>query len=155
METGPLAPTSGLTDHTGYWMRMVSNAVSQEFARKVAAEGVTVAEWAFMRVLLDLQPTAPSVLAERMGMTRGAISKLSERLVAKGLVERKESPDDRRAHSLALTPAGRKKVPVLAALADDNDAAFFGVLTMEEHQALDRILKALAERRGLKTTPVD
>jgi hypothetical protein len=63
--------------------------------------------------------------------------------------------DDRRAHSLALTPAGRKKIPVLAALADDNDAGFFGALTMEEHQALDRILKVLAERRGLKTTPVD
>lgn len=67
-------------------MRMVSNAVSQEFGRKVAAEGVTVAEWSFMRAVFDEDGTAPTLLADRMGMTRGAISKLADRLVAKGLV---------------------------------------------------------------------
>jgi hypothetical protein len=36
---------------------MVSNVVSQEFARKVSSEDVTVAEWAFMRALYDLEPT--------------------------------------------------------------------------------------------------
>jgi DNA-binding MarR family transcriptional regulator len=144
-----------LTDHTGYWLRMVSNAVSQDFARKVSGEDVTVAEWSFMRALYDFEPTPPSVLAEKMGMTKGAISKLAERLVAKGLVEKVESQEDRRAHSLSLTREGRGKIPVLASLADQNDAAFFGVLTKEEHETLDRILRVLAERRDLKATPVD
>jgi DNA-binding MarR family transcriptional regulator len=146
---------SELTDHTGYWMRMVSNAVSQGFARKVSGEGVTVAEWSFMRALHDLEPTPPSVLAESMGMTKGAISKLAERLVAKGLVVRAESREDRRAHSLSLTAEGRARIPVLASLADQNDTEFFGVLTREEHDTLDRILRLLAERRELKATPVD
>ncbi|CAN5393329.1 hypothetical protein BH10PSE11_BH10PSE11_00040 [soil metagenome] len=150
-----MASASELTDHTGYWMRMVSNAVSQEFARKVSGQDVTVAEWSFMRALYDLAPTPPSVLAERMGMTKGAISKLAERLVAKGLVERAESQQDKRAHSLSLTPEGRAKIPILAALADQNDAEFFGVLTKQEHETLDRILRVLAERRELKATPVD
>ena len=134
---------------------MVSNAVSQEFSRKVSGEDVTVAEWSFMRALYDLEPTPPSVLAERMGMTKGAISKLAERLVAKGLVERAENQQDKRAHRLSLTTEGRTKIPILASLADKNDAEFFGVLTKEEHQALDLILRVLAERRGLKATPVD
>ncbi len=146
---------SKLTDHTGYWMRMVSNAVSQEFARKVACQGVTVAEWSFMRALYDSEPMSPSILAETMGMTRGAISKLAERLLAKGLVARTENQEDKRAHSLSLTNEGRSKIPVLAALADENDAEFFTLLTPEEHEALNRTLKALAERRGLNTTPVD
>ena len=146
---------SELTDHTGYWMRMVSNAVSQEFARKVSREGVTVAEWSFLRALYDLESTPPSVLADRMGMTKGAISKLADRLLAKALIEREENAQDKRAHRLSLTPEGRSMVPVLASLADENDAEFFGVLTREEHETLDRILKALAQRRGLKTTPVD
>ena len=150
-----MASASALTDHTGYWMRMVSNAVSQEFARKVSGKDVTVAEWAFMRALYDLERTPPSVLAERMGMTKGAISKLGERLIAKGLVERAESQEDKRAHSLSLTKEGRAKIPVLASLADENDAEFFGVLTKEDHEALDRILRVLAERRELKATPVD
>ncbi|OJY71923.1 MULTISPECIES: MarR family transcriptional regulator [unclassified Rhizobium] len=150
-----MATISKLTDHTGYWMRMVSNAVSQEFARKVSGEDVTVAEWSFMRALYDSEPMAPSALAEKMGMTKGAISKLAERLVAKGLVVREESQKDKRAHKLSMTTEGRAKIPALAALADENDAEFFDLLTKEEHEALDRILKALAERCEIKAIPVD
>lgn len=150
-----MSPVSRLTKHTGYWMRMVSNAVSQDFARKVAAEGVTVAEWCFMRALYDEEEIAPSVLAEKMGMTKSAISKLAERLLAKGLVTRVENERDKRAHNLSLSAEGRSKVPGLATLADENDAESFGVLTAEERDALDRTLKALAARRGLKSIPVD
>jgi DNA-binding MarR family transcriptional regulator len=121
----------------------------------VSEEDVTVAEWVFMRTLFDLAPTPPSVLAGKMGMTKGAISKLAERLTAKGLVAREESRNDKRAHSLSLTTEGRTKIPVLASLADENDAEFFDVLTKKEHETLDRILKVLAKRRGLKATPVD
>ena len=78
---------SKLEDHLGYWLRAVSNAVSHGFARKVEAEGVTVAEWAFMRVIYGQTEMSPSALAAAMGMTRGAISKLAERLEAKGLVK--------------------------------------------------------------------
>ena len=146
---------SDLTVHTGYWLRMVSNAVSQEFARKVAAEGVTVAEWTFLRALYDADAMAPSALADRMGMSRGAISKLADRLVDKTLVSRGGHADDRRMQILSLTAAGRGKVPVLAALADLNDAEYFGVLGDDERATLDRLLRTLADRRGLKTVPVD
>jgi len=146
---------SQLTTHTGYWLRMVSNAVSQEFARKVADQGVTVAEWACMRAMYDEEAVAPSALAEKMGMTKGAISKLADRLVEKGLVERSSNPEDKRGLSLCLTPEGRRKIPRLAKLADQNDAENFAVLTTDERESLDRILKAFAQRRGLKTTPVD
>ena len=46
-------------------------------------------------------------------------------------------------------------LPVLAALADKNDAEFFGILPKDEREDLDRILKILAERRELKMIPVD
>lgn len=46
-------PVPDLTAHLGYWLRYVSNHVSQAFARKVEANGVTVAEWVLMRRLLD------------------------------------------------------------------------------------------------------
>lgn len=150
-----MPPISELTAHLGYWMRMVSNAVSQDFARKVAQQGVTVAEWVFLRALHDGDGLAPSALADRMGMTRGAISKLADRLLAKGLIRRSGSETDRRGHTLSLTPLGHAKLPVLAALADANDAEYFGVLSVEERAALDRILKTLADQRGLTAIPVD
>lgn len=146
---------SELTAHLGYWLRTVSNAVSQSFARKVEAEGVTVAEWVFLRVLYDVERIAPSLLAERMGMTKGAISKLGDRLVEKGLVERQANPDDKRAHTLALEPPGRALVPKLAALADRNDESFFGALAPGERDELERLLRKIVSHRELKNVPTD
>lgn len=132
---------------------MVSNAVSQDFARSVAREGVTVAEWSFMRALFDEDGAAPKMLADRMGMTRGAISKLADVIGAKGPVSRAEAGG--RGQILSLPSAGRAKVSALAAMADANDAAYFGVLPGEDREALSLILQALVERQGPTGTPLD
>lgn len=146
---------SHLEDHLGYWLRLVSNAVSQSFARQVEAQGVTVAEWVFLRTLYDYDHRSPSLLAGHMGMTRGAITKLADRLIAKSLVTRTADPEDGRAQTLALTLEGRAKVPVLAQLADANDAAFFDALSAPERGALEQALKALTTRRRLSGIPTD
>jgi DNA-binding MarR family transcriptional regulator len=151
----PIEPVSDLTAHLGYWLRYVSNHVSQAFARKVEASGVTVAEWVLMRQLLEVEPLAPSRLAERMGMTRGAITKLADRLIAKSLLVRAADPQDGRAQTLALARSGRALVPELAALADANDAEFFDLLGPEDRTALFRILREIVEKRSLKSLPVD
>ncbi|MCV3735546.1 MarR family transcriptional regulator (plasmid) [Rhizobium sp. TRM96647] len=149
------ASVSSLESHLGYWLRAVSNNVSQGFARKLEDEGVTVAEWVFLRMLFDFETVSPSALAEAMGMTRGAISKLADRLVAKELVERGASLADKRAQTLALKPAGRARVPMLAALADRNDTEFFGVLDEEERGELDRLLRKIVAGRGLAVVTTD
>src|SRR6202021_222841 len=107
---------SDLKKHVGFWLRFVSNHVSHAFARKLMASGVTVAEWVVMREMFDDGETSPSVLAERIRMTRGGVSKLVDRLVIKKLVMRRERSDDRRFQSIALTAAGGRRVPQLAAL---------------------------------------
>jgi DNA-binding MarR family transcriptional regulator len=148
-------PPSALSDHLGYWLRMVSNAVSQSFARKVEAQGVTVAEWVVLRVLFDHDGIAPSLLAEHMGMTKGAISKLADRLGDKGLISREVSDKGGRGHSLVLTTAGRRLVPRLARLADDNDAAFFQTLSDRERLQLEAILRKIASARAPGRPPTD
>jgi len=144
-----------LDAHLGYWLRMVSNAVSQSFARKVEREGVTVAEWVFLRALYDAGHVATSRLAEAMAMTKGAISKLADRLLEKSLIERRANPDDKRAHTLAVNHQGRALVPRLAALADENDEEFFGSLASDERRRLARLLRKIVEARELTGVPVD
>ena len=146
---------SRLASHTGYLLRTVSNAVSQEFTRKVASQGVTVAEWVMLRSLYDCDAMAPSALAHKMSMTKGAISKLADRLVVKGLIERAGNPDDKRGLSLSLSTTGRKRVPLLANLADENDAAFFAVLTPAAQDRLRDALRALIDKHQLSAAPID
>lgn len=151
---------SELEDHLGYWLRYVSNQVSHAFSLKLAAREVTVAEWVMLRELYERDGMAPSALADRLGMTRGAISKLVDRLVAKSLVAkslltRVPGKPDRRYQDLALTAAGRALVPELSALADRNDAEFFGHLKPADRATIERVMEDIVRKLGLRTMPVD
>jgi len=151
----PHQSASDLESHTGYWVRFVSNHVSHAFKRKVEARGVTVAEWAVMRQMFGAGPIHPSRIAEDLGMTRGAISKLIDRVVAKGLVQRTSDAEDGRYQTVSLTQSGRRLVPVLARLADQNDHEMFGHLPQGAQEELVRTLRTIVHHHGWKDVPVD
>jgi len=146
---------SDLKRHLGFWLRFVSNHVSQAFARKLQASGITVAEWVVMREAFEDNQASPGVLAERIGMTRGGVSKLVDRLIGKTLITRTDRTDDRRFQSIALTVAGRRLVPRLARLADQNDEEFFAPLSARERAALLALMKKLVQAHGLATMPTE
>ena len=149
------ARISRLEAHLGYWLRFVSNHVSHAFSLKLAARDVTVAEWVVLRELFEQDSAVPSELAARIGLTRGAISKLTDRLAAKSLVARGSDGKDRRYQTLALTPKGRALTPALSELADRNDEEFFGHLSGAERARLEGAMKEIVRRRGLRNLPID
>lgn len=144
-----------LTDHLGYWLRQVSNHVSHGFARKLAAQDVTVAEWGVMRVLYGHKGVSPSQLADEMGLTRGAVTKLADRLIAKELLTREANTRDKRTQTLRLTARAARFVPKLAALADENEAEFFAHLPATDRRHLRRILEACVKQLGVTVIPID
>ncbi len=149
-----IKPVSALETHLGYWLRLVSNHVSHEFRRKLERRGVTVAEWVILRKLLEAAPLAPSQVADALGMTRGAISKLNERLLQKQLIEVAASASDGRQQVVSLTRRGQTLVPQLAASADENDHDFFSVLSAAEQTTLRKLIMKLVRAHELRGTPV-
>lgn len=147
-----LKPVTRLEGHLGFWLRLVSNQVSRGFEESLAAKGVAVAEWVLLRALYGAAPKPPSRLAQMMGMTKGGVTKLADKLIAKGLLVRRPDPADARAQTLALTPAGERIVPELAALADANDAAFFKALSVGERKTLQAALRKISA--GFRAAPV-
>ena len=154
MKNAKSGAASPLQAHLGFWLRFVSNQVSHAFERKLATLDVSVAEWVVLRELYD-GDRAPSALAERIGMTRGAITKIADRLIAKSLCTRSASDKDARAQVLALTRQGRALVPKLAGIADSNDAAFFGHLAPKERGMIEDAMRDIVRRLGLRGQPVD
>ena len=73
--------------------------------------GLAFTEYSVLRLLVTTsgQQLAPSVLAERIVCTTGAMTKLVDRLERGGLVERAPDPTDRRGVLVGLTAAGRRK----------------------------------------------
>lgn len=145
---------SSLESHLGYWLRFVSSAVSRAFAEKVEAEGVTVAEWVVLREVYT-EDTAPSVIAERIGMTRGAVTKIVDRLEEKELIVQRAGNGDRRYRRIGLTDNGKSLVPRLAQIADANDEEFFGYLTDKQRRELIETMQGIVRRQGLKTVPTE
>ena len=97
----------------------------------------------------------PSRLADDMALTRGAVSKLADRLIGKGLIAKEANPDDGRAHKLKLTKAGMRLVPELASLADQNETECFAQMPDRDRRALERILKDTVTKLGIVTIPLE
>ena len=140
----------------GGWMRIVSNAVSQRFARNLEASDMTVAEWVVLRMVYECGPTvAPSDIARSTGLTRGAVSKLVDRIIEKGLAVRTESKQDRRYQEVKLTRKGKGAVPDLMRLARQTDDDFFSCLNASERTTLVRLLTKVAADHQLTDLPTD
>ena len=107
-----------------------------------------------MRELFEVESLPPTRLATAMGMTKGAITKIADRLIEKDLLVRTADAKDGRAQTLRLTVKGRKLVPVLAALGDKNDAEFFAHLTPKERKVLLGHLQEIVERHQLTSVPI-
>lgn len=143
----------GLEAHLGYWLRLVSNHVSGEFARALQAKQMSVAEWVVLQ-LLDARPgIGPTELAANMGITRGAVSKIVDKLKAKGLATSSTQPAKGRALELRLTRLGQRTLPGLTELADRNDNTFFGALSQPERQTLRKLLGKLVAAHQMQEIP--
>jgi MarR family 2-MHQ and catechol resistance regulon transcriptional repressor len=85
-------------------------------------------------------------LAEQVALTTGGITRMLDRMVDAGYVERVPCPTDRRVSFAALTPAGRKKLEEATAVnVRDLEAAFAG-FGSEELASLDGLLDRLRTR---------
>jgi DNA-binding MarR family transcriptional regulator len=149
----PKQTPSPLESHLGFWLRFVSNHVSIRFQQLLEEKGVTVTEWVALRTLWSQDETTHAELILALGMTKGAASKVITRLEEKGLAARQLAEGRAREQCLALTAAGKALVPKLAALADANDAHFFGHLPAAERSALTQAMQALVQHHQLKELP--
>ena len=142
-----------LEAHLGFWLRFVSNHVSQRFQQQLEAQGVTVTEWVALRTLLAQGEGSHAGLIDALGMTKGAASKVISRLEEKGLAQRQWAEGSAREQLLVLTGKGKALVPRLARLADANDEHFFGHLPASEREALVAAMQALVQHHQLKQIP--
>ncbi len=144
-----------LESHLGYWLRRVSNAVSGAFSRALHEKQTSVAEWVLLRELHERGQAAPGELADSLGFTRGAVSKIVDKLDAKGWVRTDAKKGDSRFRLLSLTGAGRRNLPVLAEIADHNDARYFDCLSAQEKNVLRELLIKLADHNHINDVPTE
>ncbi|MFF7335032.1 MarR family transcriptional regulator [Streptomyces sp. NPDC008150] len=103
--------------------------LERAIAPALAAQGLTAADLDVLGALraggspIQLRPKE---LAERLLLTTGGLSNVLRRLEARDLVSRVPDPQDRRSHTMRLTPAG---VSIAEAVTTEATAALHGALS--------------------------
>ena len=117
-------PLSPLTE----FLIEMSGHMIISLARNLRHESMSLAEFATISLLVPGKPLRINEVAEALDHPLPAASRIVSSLVDRGLVERREAPDDRRAKALTLTAAGQAMVDDLAlSLADRVEASLEGM----------------------------
>ena len=85
-------------------------AVQEHAERDAGRMGLTLAEFAVLEVLYHKGPLLLGEVQRLVLVSSGGVTYLVDRLERKGLVERRECPEDRRARYAALTDAGEEMI---------------------------------------------
>jgi DNA-binding MarR family transcriptional regulator len=135
-------------ERLGYLLKHAHLALAEHTGPALAPYGVSGRELAVLDVLDDDEAPAQQQAATRLGVDRTTMVALVDDLEAKGLVERRPDPDDRRRNLVHLTPAGRRArdegtTAVIAA-----EAAFLAALTPTERDQLRAMLRRVLRTDG-------
>ena len=122
------AETYQVGDSVGYLVKRLAQEIGKELDRRMGALGLTDAQWKPLLLLRQGGCSTAMDLSRIACHDTGAVTRLLDRLEAKGLVRRLRSAEDRRVVNLELSEEGKKiaaEVPeVIAQLANQVLAGF-------------------------------
>ncbi len=98
-------------------------------------------------LLLDLLakegPKRPSAIAERLKVTTGGVTVLTNKLINAGFIEKTQSNADRRASQIAITPEGERILNESRDQVTKMIDSMFGMLSNDEIKTLHTIFERL------------
>src|SRR6185369_13395828 len=95
------------TDHVWLVMMKAMRALTRYAAAGIEETGLGLSDFGVLEILLHKGPLPVNTIGPIVDLTPGSISIAVDRLLAKGLVSRIESAEDRRVRIVSLTPPGK------------------------------------------------
>lgn len=121
------------------------SAVRRRLASELQREGVTAAGFSVLVVLNTAGGTLElKTLRRRLGWSKANATEVSGTLAARGLVNRRRTPSDRRTVLIELTPEGWHMVERLFPAHSSRVEEAFGALDEREKRSLAELCRKLA-----------
>jgi MarR family transcriptional regulator, 2-MHQ and catechol-resistance regulon repressor len=145
-------------DHVWLVMIKAMRALTRYAAAGIEDTGLGDSDFRVLEVLLHKGPLPVNTIGPIVDLTPGSISIAVDRLVAKGLVSRVESAEDRRVRIVALTPRGKDLIATAFRRHSGQMKRVFSELSPEELRGLEVALKKVGKRAAalmvlVKTRP--
>ena len=134
------------TNHVWRAMMKVMCALTRYAAADIEDTGLGLSDFGVLELLLPNGPLPVNTIGPIVDLTPGSISIAVDRLVAKGLVSRVESAEDRRVRIVALTPRGKDLIVSAFRKHSGQMKRVFSELSPEELRGLEAMLKKVGKR---------
>ena len=134
------------TDHVWLVMMKAMRALTRYATAGIDETGLGLSDFAVLEALLNKGPLAVNTIGSIVDLTPGSISTAVDRLVAKGLVSRVESAEDRRVRIVALTTRGKDLIVSAFRKHSGQMKRVFSELSLEELRGLEASLKKAGKR---------
>lgn len=122
--------------------------LSYEFHKTLKAHGLAEQQYNVLRILRGFRSQAPlsiGFIKQRMLDKDSDVSRIVNRLFEKGLLSRKENPDDRRQKSVEITTKGLELLDKMFSCEKKADTLLKN-LSIEEVQQLNYLLDKIREK---------
>ncbi|WP_342078649.1 MarR family winged helix-turn-helix transcriptional regulator [Yoonia sp. SS1-5] len=132
-----------LRERLGFRMSRISKLMQARLESGLAEHGLTRLKWCVLSGVAFEGHTAPSDLADHIGVTRPVVSRLLKVMIDDGLIARKLSTHDGRGREIDVTPLGMEKLRKCWPMVERNQTHFLDKLSDDERRQLDQILDVL------------
>jgi DNA-binding MarR family transcriptional regulator len=129
--------------HLGYLLKHVQLRFFELGAAALEPLGINGREATVLRAIADSYPVSQGEIARAMNVDRTTMVALIDDLQGKGLVRRRQDPEDRRKNAVELTDAGRDTVGRAAGAVERAERDFLGPLSAAERAQFKKMLRAL------------
>jgi MarR family 2-MHQ and catechol resistance regulon transcriptional repressor len=127
-------------------MLKAMRALTRYAAAGIEGTGLGDSDFRVLEVLLHKGPLPVNTIGPIVDLTPGSISIAVDRLVAKGLVSRVESTEDRRVRIVTLSPRGRDLIVTAFRTHAGQMKGVFSELSPEELLGFELALKKIGKR---------
>jgi DNA-binding MarR family transcriptional regulator len=135
---------AALMKHTGFLLSRMGTVAQKRFGELLESLGLTTRMWGVLNVLDAEGAITQGALCKSVGMDPSSMVSTIDELEARGLVERRRHPNDRRAHALHVTEAGCETLTRGRELARRAQEELLAPLSPEERKQLHGMLLRLA-----------
>ena len=144
-----------IQDYLPALLAQASQLISSEFHVVARRHGFSVSEWRVMASLADGVPLSIGQLAQSTITKQPTLTRLLDRMEARGDVERLPHDSDRRITLIRMTRDGARKVETLMRQARDHERRVLEPFGLNRAEELKRVLRQLIETRSHLDNAVD
>jgi DNA-binding MarR family transcriptional regulator len=133
----------------GFTLSSLGYAVARGFTETLAPLDLEPRDFALLRALATSEGDSQQTIGERLGIPASRMVGFIDAHEARGLIERRQHPADRRIHALHLTDAGSELLTRALTIAVAYEQELCGDLISPEREQLLELLGRVSGRLGL------